>query len=287
MVTVVALAEAVVDPVQPVKAAPRATAGLAGITNPEAKTTTMVSGPLEPPPALKPIVQVVFVAPPSMEEPLKVTSSTPVITTLAVGEPPLSTEVATENDVFGYDPATAGLVMPFIVSVSELPNVQTEPVRLIVTVWPLVDPIAGGVVQVNPAPRVTAGEAGRAKPAANVTEMVSASVRAVAGVNEIVQVVWVAPAAIEEPLKVTPVTAAADAGRASRVALRPPASKPSANATGTTLAKEPERSPRRRGARRVTFPTCSTAHPARSSMPAGTAIEHQETDIPRSAVNQP
>jgi len=156
--------------------------------------------------------------------------------------------------------------MPAIVSVSELPNVQPEPVRFIVTVWPLLDPVVGGVVQVNPAPRVTAGEAGMRKPAANVTEMVSASVRAVAGVKDTVQVVFVAPATIEDPLKVTPDTVAADAGRASKAAPRPPASKPSANAIGAILANGPERSSRPTGSLRVTFLACSTGHSARSSL---------------------
>ncbi len=171
--------------------------------------------------------------------------------------------------VFAYDPAAAGLVMPAIVSVSELPNVQTEPVRSITTVWPLVDPVVGGVVQVNPDPRVTAGEAGMTKPSANVTEMVSASVKAVNGVNETVQVVFVAPATIEEPLKVTPDTVPAHAGRASRAAPTPPASKPSATAIGTILANERERFRHRTNPLRIKFLACSTTrHSARSSLPA-------------------
>jgi hypothetical protein len=262
MVTVVALVKAVVGAVQPVNAAPSPTVGIVGILNPGAKTTTMVSGPLEPPPALKPIVHVVFVAPPSMEEPLNVTAATPVITTSAVGEPGPSADVATVNDVFGYDPAAAGLVMPAIVSVSGLPNVQTEPVRLIATVWPLLDPLVGDVVH---DPRVTAGEAGITNPSGNVTEMVSASVSAVAGVNETVQVV-VAPATFEGALNVTPDTGAADAGRASRAAPRPPATKPSAKAIGTILAR---RERRQTGPLRLKFLACSTAgHSARLSLPA-------------------
>jgi hypothetical protein len=252
MVTVVAFVAAVVDPLQPVKADPSPTVGLAGIPNPEANTTTIVSGPLEPPPALKPMVQVVSVAPPSMEDPLKVTPATPVMTMSAEGEPGLSTEVETENDVWGYDPAAAGLVMPEIERVSVAPKVQPDPLNVITTVWPLVDPVVGGVVQeVNPDPRLTVGEVGSVKPSAKVTEMVSVSISAVAGVKETVQVVPVAPATIEDPLKVTPETAAADAGAASSTRPTPPSTKPSAVAKERVLSNRPE--PFRHGRPRLIF----------------------------------
>src|SRR5579872_1618754 len=129
-----------------------------------------------------------------MDEPPKLTPPTPVITTFPDGDPALSTEVATEKSVLGYDLATAGLVIPEIDNDWELPKVQPDPVRSIVTVSPLVFPFVGGFVHVNPDPSDTTGEDGITKPLAKVTEIVSASVRAVDGVNETVQVVFVAPA---------------------------------------------------------------------------------------------
>jgi hypothetical protein len=242
MVTVVPLASAVVDPVQPVNADPSATVGCVGIPNPEANTTVMVP-PVEPGPALKPTVQVVFVTPANMEEPPKVTSATPEITTGPDGEPGPSTDVATENDVLGYDPAAAGLVMPAIIKFSGPLNVQPDPTKVIVTVWPTVDPDVGAVVQVNADPRATAGVAGMTKPPANVTEMVSESVKEVAGANPIVQVV-VAPATCDAPEKVTPDTGVAAAGSASRPNPRPPRSNPSERPIGRALVRRCERSRR-------------------------------------------
>ena len=115
---------------------------------------------------------------------------------------------------------------------------QPDPMRLIVTVSPLVLPFVGGVVHVNPDPRDTVGDPGITKPSANVTEIVSASVRAVAGVNETVQVV-VAPATIDAPEKVTAVTDAAAAGKLDRTAVSVPIRSPRADPTATRRVHVP------------------------------------------------
>jgi hypothetical protein len=75
--------------------------------------------------------------------------------------------------------------------------------------------------------------------------MLSVPVKATLVVNPTVQVVGVAPATIEDPEKVTPDTCpvgSAAAGRASRVAPRPPASKPSTTAIGKNVVNRRGRS---------------------------------------------
>jgi hypothetical protein len=69
----------------------------------------------------------------------------------------------------------------------------------------------------------------------NVTKISLPGLRAPLEVNLTVQVVAVAPAAIEDPEKLTDDTVAAATGRASRVAPRPPASKPSTRPIGKSL----------------------------------------------------
>src|SRR5580658_3721633 len=96
----VAVAVAPPDPVNPVN---RAMVGAAGMVNDDGKVTVMVFPATRAPvaPVVNPIVQVVPVAPPTWDEPEKVTLASPVMTTLDAGETAVaSAVVATENVVF-------------------------------------------------------------------------------------------------------------------------------------------------------------------------------------------
>jgi hypothetical protein len=71
------------------------------------------------------------------------------------------------------------LVIPSMVRMPAVLAVRTQdPVRVKVTVWPVVKPVGVAVhVPVNPFPKVTVGAGGTPNPGANVTEMVSPEAR--------------------------------------------------------------------------------------------------------------
>lgn len=91
----------------------------------------------------------------------------------------------------------------------ELASAQVPPASVIVTVCPVVEPVA--VQLVNPVGNVMAGVAGRPKPEANVTEMVlpTANLPLDEVVKPSVQVV-LAPAVWEAPVKLTAVGVVAE-----------------------------------------------------------------------------
>jgi hypothetical protein len=223
--------------VQPVNPTPSVITGCKGIPNAELNTTVMRSPASRAPLALevKPTVQVVFVAPATIDDPAKLTPAIPAMTTGDAGDAAVSCVVETANVAAGYDPE-AGLVIPAIVSVAVVLLASAHPVpRVMLTDEPVVVAVATGVAvqPVNATPSVITGCKGMMNAELNAAVMVLPAIRAPLPLDlkPTVQVVFVAPGSIEDPAKVTADTVA-PAGRASKVAPKPPASNPSTRATG-------------------------------------------------------
>jgi hypothetical protein len=152
----------------PLKLPPSVTAGDPGRTNPDGKVAEMVSDAASAPveEAVNVAVQVVMSAA-TVEFPEKVTDEAEVaraaiVTSLAGFAIVVSFEVATEKSLAKYVPGP-GFVMPStaIVPAAELARAQL-PVRVTVTLWPMVAPV--GVPVHMPAklpPNVTVGVGGR------------------------------------------------------------------------------------------------------------------------------
>jgi len=132
------------------------------------------------------------------------------------------------------------------VTVALVPAVSEQPApRLMLT-----DCSPGTVVTVYAIPAhvpvnggtVIDGLPNRSNSEGNVTVIEPSLGTAVVAVNATVQVVPVSPAMCELPENNTPDTVEAAAGSASRVAPRPPPSKPSTSAIGRNLVNQRERS---------------------------------------------
>lgn len=139
-----------------------------------------------------------------------------VITTLATGLMAVSEDVLTENSVFGYVVAVAGLTMSGIDRVAAVLVAKVHPVpREMCMTCPTGAAVTFGVdVQpVIPERTVTAGSDGSWKPVGKVTStwLPADRLPVPLEVNPIVQVA-VADAAFDEPVKVTLETVAAEAG---------------------------------------------------------------------------
>jgi hypothetical protein len=118
----------------------------------------------------------------------------------------------------------------------------SEPFNVIVTT-PEADVAVAPPDPVNPLTSTMAGAPGIPNDDGKVAVMWFPATKAPPGellLKSTVQVVPVAYATCEEPVKLTVDTDVAPAGRASRVAPKPPASKPNTRATGTNRLKRGE-----------------------------------------------